>query len=206
MAKASTPRAARNKIADKSAALNALFDAVVSNAQSDDTMKAAFIAAGGNQDEPRKVVIVARIAHSLSATKETALLAFNKKGNPKLNTKHADDVRSPKEEKAYGAARVFLSSRLKVWGIKTASKQGGDRTGDNSRMTTEKLKPAPKPRIENSVELGAYCMAYATAGYDLFLLNKAHEAVTSPHGSELMGAFADFVNTVKDINAKHNKA
>lgn len=183
--------------------LQLVTNAAFAAAKSTHMLKSVFIAAGGNQDAPRQALIVGRLMFALSYTQEKALLVLGKSG-AKSNVA-ADDKRTEKEEKAYGAARVYLSARLKEWGLSTTSTQGGDRTKDDSKMSTEKLVMAKAPKVETVAELSAYASAYAKAGYDFFLLNKAHSAVISTHGSELMGAFADFVNSIAEINAKHAK-
>ena len=176
-------------------------------AKSTALLKDAFVKAGGNQDAPRQALIVGRMMFSLNYTQEKALLALGKKGRGKNpdDAKLTDDVRTASEEKAYGAARVYLSARLKEWGLATTSAQGGDRSKDSDAMDTEKLVTAGKPKVNTSPELGAYSMAYAKAGYDFFLLNKGHSAVTSEHGSELMGAFADLCAAIAEINSKYAK-
>ena len=199
MTKASTAKTvAANKF-------DVLFNASVNVGKSFDVLRAAFVAAGGDQDEPKRILMAGRVSHALKCTREVALLALSKKGNPGLKTDVPDDVRNIKEQRACGAARTFLSSCLKAWGIKSAEARGGDRSASKGAMDTEKLKPAGKPKVSNHVELGTYALAYATAGYDLFLINKNHDAVKSAHGSELMGAFADFVDSIKEINAKFIK-
>jgi hypothetical protein len=183
--------------------LQAVFNAAHNAAQGDDTLRKAFVAAGGNQEEPRKMLICGRLAFSLNYTQEKAMLVFSRKGNPKLNPVHEDEQRSPAEEKAYGAARVYLSSRLKAWGIKSTQTQGGDRASSADKtMDTEKLV-FPRPKVETTVELGAFLFAQANATYDLFLRNKTHAAVTSDAGAEYMGAAADFLEVVKAIRAKY---
>lgn len=184
-------------------AIDALFNAAVATAKSDDVLRKAFIAAGGNQDEPKRILLAARMSHSLKCTREVALQTLAKTGNPKHNPVHGDDVRTIEQEKAYGAARGYLTACLKRWGLQTTATQGGDRTSNKDTLVTEKLVTPGKPKVETVAELSAYAMAYAKSGYDLFLLNKGHKAVTSNHGSELMGAFADFVATIAEINAKH---
>jgi hypothetical protein len=181
--------------------LDTLFNASFGLAKSDDELRLAFVAAGGNQDAPRKALISGRMAYALAYTREKALLAIDKKGNPKHVPSPSDDQRTVAEEKAYGAARVFLSARLKAWGIKSASTQGGDRTssGPDKSMDTEKLKMPGKPKIESETDLGAYALAFAKSGYDLFLLNKEHAAVKTALGSELMGAFSDFADEIREI-------
>ena len=195
---AKTAKTAPNK-------LDVLFNASVNVSKSYDALRVAFIAAGGDQDEPKRILMAGRVSHSLKCSREVALLALSKKGNPGLKSDVKDDVRTIAEQRACGAARTFLSSCLKAWGIKTTEARGGDRKSDDTNMDTEKLKAAPKPKVNNHVELGQYSLAYATAGYDFFLLNKGHEAVIAAHGSELMGAFADFVDTIKEINSKYVK-
>jgi len=182
-----------------------LYNAVLSGAKADDKIRDAFIAAGGNQDKPKQIVLVARMVHGLKCTREVALITLGKKGNPGKKPDVGDGVRTVKEEQAYGAARGYLTACLKRWGLQSTEGRGGDRTKESDAMNTEKLSLPGKPKVETIVELAAYAMAYAKGGYDLFLLNKAHSAVTNAQGSELMGAFADFVNTITEINAKHAK-
>jgi hypothetical protein len=183
--------------------LQAVFNAARLAAEGDDTLRKAFIAAGGNQDEPRKMLICGRLAYSLNCTQEKALLVFSNKGNPKLNPTHTDDQRSPAEEKAYGAARVYLSSRLKAWGIKSTQTQGGDRTSDSTKaMNTEELV-FPRPKVETTIDLSAFMFAQANVTYDFFLRNKGHSAVNNDAGAEYMGAAADFLETIKTIRAKY---
>lgn len=190
--------------------LDVLFDASVNAAKSDDALKAAFIAAGGDQDEPKKVLMSGRISHSLKVTREEALRVMNRTGRGKKPDNKdvdahdlGDDVRTTREEKACGAARVFLSGRLKSWGLKTSENRGGDRTKDDDAMSTDKLKMAPKPKVTDDIELGAYCLAFAQQGYSFFLLNKEHPAVKSDIGAELMGAFADLLDSVKETVASY---
>lgn len=184
--------------------LDVLFNASMADAKADDSLRKAFIEAGGDQDEPKRILMAGRVAHSLKCNREKALQVLGMKGRGKNadDAKLGDDVRSVPEEKACGAARVFLSGRLKAWGVKTAEARGGNRHDDATNMDVEKLKTPGKPKVETTIELAAYCQAFAKSGYDLFLLNKAHSAVTSKHGSELMGAFADFAATIAEINAK----
>lgn len=183
---------------------DALFAAAVSTAKSDDVLKDAFLKAGGNQDEPKRIVLSARISHSLKVSREQALLILAKTGNPKHNPTHADDVRSIAEEKAYGAARGYLTACLKRWGLQTTSTQGGDRTKDDKSMDTEKLV-APKFKVTTGVELMAWAQAHASQGYDFFLLNKAHDALKGDVAAQLMGAFADHLDTIKGIIASAAK-
>lgn len=186
-------------------ALDLLFAAVVSTAKSDDALKAAFIAAGGNQDEPKRIVLVARMTHSLKCSREAALLSLGKTGNPKHNPNVADDVRSIPEEKAYGAARGYLTACLKRWGLQTTSTQGGDRTkADDKAMDTEKLV-APKFKVTDAVELMTWAKAHAAQGYNFFLLNKGHKAMQDDVSAKLMGAFADHLDAVKAIFAEASK-
>lgn len=187
--------------------LDVLFNASMADAKADDALRIAFVNAGGDQDEPKRILMAGRVAHSLKCSREKALQVLGMKGRGKQpdDAKLSDDVRSVPEEKACGAARVFLSGRLKAWGLKTSEGRGGDRTGDDDSMDVEKLKTPGKPKVETTIELAAYCQAFAKSGYDLFLLNKTHSAVTSKHGSELMGAFADFSALIAEINAKFPK-
>ena len=50
--------------------LDVLFNASFGLAKSDDALRVAFIAAGGNQDAPRKALISGRMAYALSYTRE----------------------------------------------------------------------------------------------------------------------------------------
>ena len=184
--------------------LDALFNAAVSTAKSDDVLRLAFVAAGGNQDEPKRILLAARISHSLKVTREVALLTLAKTGNPKHNPTHGDDVRSIAEEKAYGAARGYLTACLKRWGLQTTATQGGDRTKDAKSMDTEKLV-SPKFKVTDAVELMAWSKAHASQGYDFFLLNKAHPALQDDVSAQLMGAFADHLDAIKAIIAKAGK-
>ncbi len=181
--------------------MDALYEASYGAAKSDETLRLAFVAAGGNHDDPKRVLMSARVAFSLNISREAALVVLGKKGNPKLKADAGDDVRTISEEKACGAARAFLSARLKAWGIKTTEARGGDRSKDSTSaaMNTEKLVTPGKPKIETPVDLGAYALAFAKSGYDLFLLNKEHSAVKSDMGAELMGAFADFAEEIREI-------
>ena len=186
--------------------MQAVTNAAYNAAKSTMVLKTAFIHAGGNQDEPRKALIVGRIMYALNYTQEKALIALGKKGFSS-KSENGDTTRTEIEEKAYGAARVYLSARLKEWGLVTTSSQGGNRVpvaGAEKPMDTEKLKSAPKFKVNNILELAAFCEAHASQGYDFFLLNRAHEAVTDECGSELMAAFADHLDTIKEIIAKHN--
>ena len=139
MTKASTAKTvAANKF-------DVLYNASVNVGKSFDVLRAAFVAAGGDQDEPKRILMAGRVSHALKCTREVALLALSKKGNPGLKTDVPDDVRNIKEQRACGAARTFLSSCLKAWGIKSAEARGGDRSASKGAMDTEKLKPAGKP-------------------------------------------------------------
>jgi len=194
-----------NKLAAQANANDALYAATYGNAKSDATMCEAFIAAGGDQAGPKHILMSARVAFALGVTREAALRVMAKKGNPGKRTDVGDDTRTTEEEKACGAARTFLSGRLKAWGIKTTETRGGDRDSDKraNTMDTEKLVLPKKPVVQTSVELSAYALAYAKAGYDFFLLNKAHKAVASGAGPELMGLFADFVASIEDVINEH---
>ena len=180
------------------AVVNASYDAAASG----ETLRLAFIAAGGNQAEPRKALLIGRIMHSLKCTQEDALIVLGKKGNPDKKTSVPDGTRTVEEEKAYGAARGYLTARLKEWGLQTTEGRGGDRTSkddDGNLMNVDKLVIPGKPKIETAVDLATFALAFAKANYDLFLLNREHPAVKDEIGSELMGAAADYLATVEEI-------
>lgn len=186
--------------------LQQVFNAAVNVAKSDDVLRKAVIAAGGNQEGVRNMAIAGRMSHALKVSQESALLALGKKGNPKHLSDKGDDVRTIDEEKAYGAARVWWSARLKAWGIATSASQGGDRTkvvGDETPMDTDKLELPKKPKVGVDIELGAYLLANAQGLYDFFKVNANHEAVTSDLGSNLMGITCDFLNAIKEEISKH---
>ena len=181
-----------------------VFNAAVNVAKSDEALRKAVVAAGHTQEQVRNMAIAGRMSFTLKATQEKSLLAMAKKGNPKHVADKGDDVRTIAEEKAYGAARVWWSARLKAWGLATTATQGGDRTKDDNSdaMDTEKLVLPKKVKVETTVELGAFLLANAQSMYDLFLLNKAHSAVTSEIGSKLMGECADFLDAIKALQPK----
>jgi hypothetical protein len=179
-----------------------VFNAAYQVGEIDSVLKMAVIAAGFNQENVRNMAIAGRIAQSLKINQEGALLVLGKKGNPKHKIDIADDVRTIAEDKAYGAARVWWSARLKAWDLKTTATTGGDRTKgdeDADAMDTEKLVLPKKVKVETTIELGAFLLATAQSLYDFFLLNATHDAVTSDQGSEFMGACADFYDAIKTI-------
>jgi hypothetical protein len=179
-----------------------VFNAAYQVGEIDSVLRAAVIAAGFNQENVRNMAIAGRVAQSLKINQDKALIVLGKTGNPKHKIDVADDVRTIAEEKAYGAARVWWSARLKAWDLKTTATTGGDRTKgdeDADAMDTEKLVLPKKVKVETAVELGAFLLANAQSLYDFFLLNRTHPAVTSDQGSELMGACADFLDAIKTI-------
>jgi hypothetical protein len=179
-----------------------VFNAAYQVGEIDSVLKMAVIAAGFNQEDVRNMAIAGRIAQSLKINQDKALIVLGKTGNPKHKTYAGDDVRTIAEEKAYGAARVWWSARLKAWDLKTTATTGGDRTKgdeDADAMNTEKLVLPKKVKVETTIELGAFLLANAQSLYDFFLLNATHPAVTSDQGSEFMGACADFLDAVRTI-------
>lgn len=184
----------------------AVVNAALANAKSDEALRLAFIAAGGNQEEPKRALLLGRVMYSLKCTQEEGLQTLDRKGRGKNHDdeKLGDDVRTVVEENACAAARRFLSSRLRSWGIVTTEARGGKEVRKGV-METEKLKLPTKPIVQTSPELGAWSMAFSKSGYDLFLLNKEHGVVKTDMGSELMGLFADFAADVAATVAKHAK-
>ena len=186
-------------------ALDALFNASVNAAKSDDTLKAAFVAAGGDQNMPKRILMAGRVAHALAVTRAQALLILDKKGNPKHKPDAGDDVRTIAEEKACGAARVFLSGRLKAWGLKTTETRGGDRikaAGEEVAMSADKLATPPNAKnVTDDVQLAAFVAANAKRIYDFFLLNEKHEAVTSDLGVALEAATVQYLGAIKQAIA-----
>ena len=147
--------AIKNTVTD----LQALFNASVNAAKSDDLLKQAFIKAGGNQDDPKRMLLAGRLAHSLNLTQEKAFIVLGKTGNPKHNPTVKDDVRSIIEEKAYGAARGFLSARLKAWGLVTASRQGGARQPLTQEVSTTKADDVFTKNVKTPVDMAAFLIA-----------------------------------------------
>lgn len=202
-----TASAAALKAGAPMSADDALFHAALTNAKSDDVLRAAFIAAGGDQKKPKQILMSARVAHSLKCTREHALIVMGKKGRGKhADTEQlGDDVRTVEEEKACGAARTFLSGRLKAWGLKTSEGRGGDRKGDDKPMTKEKVT-SPRWNVTDNVELYAWAKSHANEGYSFLLVNKDHPAVADDDiSARIMGAFADHLDNIKAIIADASK-
>jgi hypothetical protein len=153
----------------------------------------------------KKVVYAARMAASLGYSREAAMVALGKKVFNKDESKNTDGHRTEKEEKAYTAARVWMTSFSQRHGFSAPADKSKD-DASKGDMDTAKLK-TPKPaKIATDIDLAAFVQAHAKSLYDLFLLNKAHKAVTTDMGAELMGLCADFDADAKAICAKYKKA
>lgn len=182
-----------------------LYNAACATVDADDELRLAFIAAGGDQDKPKGILMSGRIAKSLGLTREGALLVMGKQGRGKRSPTEnlSDKFRTVEEEKACGAARGFLSARLKAWGIKTSSTQGGDRTVDDDTCDATPFEKLKKPKVETAIEFGAFMLAHVGALYDFCQVNKAHPALASDGAANIMGALADCLDVIKAAQSKN---
>lgn len=153
-----------------------------------------------DEDTIKRAVYAGRMVISLGVTHEACLLILGLKVFNK--DKQDDNHRSEAQEKAYTAARVWFVAFKARTGLSTP-KASPDKSDDNT-MDVSKLKAAPKQKVADASQLAAYCVADASRDYDFFLLNKGHVALSGPMASELMGAYADMLATVKEIVAKHS--
>lgn len=204
-----------------------LYNAAAATVTIDDELREAFIAAGGDQKGPKDIVMTARVAASLTSkrqraareegvndwhlivvTREEALIILGKQGRGKRapTEKLSDKFRTYEEEQACGAARGFLSARLKAWEIKTTEARGGARANDEDNTTCdatpfEKLR---KPKVESAIEFGAFMLAHVNALYDFCVVNAEHPAIKDSDASaEIMGALADCLDVIKSAQAKN---
>ena len=121
--------------------------------------------------------------------------------SPSWSAQAPRHYRSP----ACGAARGFLSARLKAWEIKTTEARGGKRDNDDDTTCDatpfEKLR---KPKVESAIEFGAFMLAHVTALYDFCVVNAEHPAIKDSDASaEIMGALADCLDVIKSAQAKN---
>ena len=171
--------------------------------KSEEALKLAVIAAGGDKAEVQKAFYIGRYISVLDYTTEQALKALGKTNNPDKLADKGDDYRTPNEQKAYDAMRGMWSTKLKNWGLKSdhanaGNKNNGKGDGDKNLMSTEKLKAPKAAKVETSIELAAYLKAEASRLYDFFLLNKEHSAVKAARGSRLMGITADYLAAIEE--------
>ncbi len=164
--------------------------------KSEDALRLAVIAAGGDKAEVQKAFYIGRYISVLDYTTELALKALGKTNNPDKLADKGDDYRTPAEQKAYDAMRGMWCTKLKNWGLRSdhanaGNKNNGKDGGDRNLMSTEKLKAPKSAKVETSIELAAYLKAEVSRLYDFFLLNKEHSAVKAARGSRLMGIIAD---------------
>jgi hypothetical protein len=196
-----------SNIANNSHLIETVFTASRDIANGEQVLVKAMRAAGSEQKPVRDAAIMGRMCAMTGWTREHVIILLGRTGNPKKTPVHADDVRSPDQERAYGAARVWLVGFMKRHELVTTSEQGGARDkGVDQTMSTEKLVQPGKPKVETADDLGAYCMARAKADYDFFLLNKAHKVVMTDMGADLMGAFADHLELIRSIVKAHEGA
>lgn len=182
--------------------LQAVFNKARATVVSESELFKAIKACPDDEKIVARAVYAGRMVIGLGVTQEAALLILGLKVWNKDESKNTDNHRTEKQEKAYTAARVWFTTFKARWGL-SKPKASPEKDDDTSDMDVSKLKAAPKQKVSDVAQLAAYCVADASRDYDFFLLNKGHVAIASELGAELMGAYADMLNTVKEIVAKH---